>query len=170
MGIGKTLKGLLGAVAPTLATAVSGPFSGVAMKFLADKFTGGNTGEVEDFLLAGSPEVMAQLKMADKDFDVQMKKLDIDIMKIDAGDRASARDLAKTKGMAPQIILSVVYSVGYFAVVYMFMMGHINVEPAHEVMFGGLLGVLTTAQVQIMNFWFGSSSGSKQKTDALAKG
>jgi len=38
------------------------------------------------------------------------------------------------------------------------------------VMFGGLLGVLSTAQIQIMNFWFGSSSGSKQKTAVMANG
>jgi hypothetical protein len=33
--------------------------------------------------------------------------------------------------------------------------------------FNMVLGVLTAGQVQIMNFWFGSSSGSKDKTSKL---
>jgi len=170
MGIGKTLKGLLGAVAPTIATAVGGPLGGVAMKFLADKFTGGDTGSVEDFLIGADPEALKALKIADMDFKQEMKALDIDLEGIHAADRDSARDLAKAKGMAPQVIISAVYSVGYFIVMYMFMAGHLEVSPDHAVMFGGLLGVLSAAQIQIMNFWFGSSSGSKEKTVAMVNG
>ena len=52
MSLGKSLKKVLSSVAPVLGSAIGGPFAGVAMKFLADKFTGGDTGQVEDFLLA----------------------------------------------------------------------------------------------------------------------
>jgi hypothetical protein len=170
MSIGKALKGLLKTVAPTIATAVGGPLGGVAMKFLADKFTGGDTGSVEDFLLSADPQALKALKVADMEFQKEMRSLDIDLERVHALDRDSARGLAKSKGIWPQVVISAVYSVGYFVVVYMFMAGHIQVAPEHNVMFGGLLGVLTTAQVQIMNFWFGSSSGSKEKTQVLANG
>lgn len=142
---------------------------GVAMKFMADKFVGGDTGKIEDFLLAANPEILQQLKLADIEFKRDMAKLGVDLEVIAAADRRDARAMAKEKGMRPQVILSVVYMVGYFSVIFMFMAGYIKVAPAHDVMFGTLLGVLTTAQVQIMNFWFGSSAGSKQKTDALTK-
>lgn len=170
MGIGKTLKGLLGTVAPSLGLALGGPMGGVAMKFMADKFTGGDTGSVEDFLLSANPETLQALKLANIEFKRDMAQLGVDLEEIAAADRRDARDLAREKGSLPQVILSGVYMVGYFMVVFMFMTGKIQVAPAHDVMFGTLLGVLTTAQVQIMNFWFGSSAGSKQKTEALAKG
>lgn len=170
MSISKVLKGLLGTVAPALGTALGGPMGGVAMKFIADKFTGGKTGEVEDFLLSANPETLKELKVANLEFEKEMKALGIDLERIHAADRGSARDLAKAKGFWPQVIISAVYSTGYFVVVFAFMLGHIAVSPEHEVMFGGLLGVLTAAQVQIMNFWFGSSSGSKEKTQAMANG
>jgi hypothetical protein len=169
MSIGRTLKKLLGGLAPTIGTALGGPMGGVAMKFLADKFTGGNTGEVEDFLLSADPSQLKELKVADMEFQREMKALDIDLERINADDRASARDMAKERGTLPQVILSVVYTLGYFVVMYMFMSGHLQIDPEHKVMFGGLLGILSTAQIQIMNFWFGSSAGSKAKTQAMAK-
>lgn len=169
MGIGKTLKSLLTNVAPLFGSTLGGPMGGVAMKFLADKFTDGDTGSVEDFLLSANPETLQQLKVAEMEFDKEMKRLDIDLEKVNAGDRASARELAKETGITPQVILSVVYTVGYFGVLFMFMTGQLNVPEAYASMFSGLLGVLSAAQVQIMNFWFGSSSGSKRKTEALAR-
>ncbi|KKK79434.1 hypothetical protein LCGC14_2833540, partial [marine sediment metagenome] len=168
MGIGKSLKALLGSVAPLLGVSLGGPMGGVAMKFLADKFTGGDTGSVEDFLLSANPETLQALKVAELEFKQEMKKLDIDLEQIAADDRSSARDLAKERGITPQVILSVVYTTGYFGVLFMFMTGHLNVPAEYSSMFSGLLGVLSAAQVQIMNFWFGSSSGSKRKTEVIA--
>ena len=170
MSLGKKLLGLLGTVAPGIATAVGGPLGGVAMKFLADKFTGGDTGSVEDFLLSANPDTLKELKIAEIEFDKHMADLGVDLEKIHAADRGSARDLAKSTGIMPQVVMAAVYTIGYFAVMYMFMTGKLQIAPDHKVMFGGLLGILSTAQIQIMNFWFGSSSGSKAKTDALVNG
>lgn len=169
MGIGRKLKGLLAAVAPVLGVTLGGPMGGVAMKFLADKFTGGDTGSVEDFLLSASPATLQELKLAELEFDKEMAALGVDLEEIAAKDRESARDLAKELGTNPQVVLSVVYTLGYFGVLLMFMTGNTTVPDNYATMFGGLLGVLSAAQVQIMNFWFGSSSGSKQKTAALAR-
>ena len=170
MGIGSKLKVLLGAVAPLLGTAIGGPMGGIAMKFMADKFTGGDTGSVEDFLLSANPEQLQALKIAEIELKQEMKKLDIDLEEIAFADRASARSLARDRGMTPQVVLSVVYTMGYFGVLFMFMSGSMSIEADHKVMFGGLLGILSTAQIQIMNFWFGSSSGSKRKTELARNG
>ena len=169
MSIGKTLKNLLGSLAPTLGAAFGGPMGGVAMKFLADKFTGGDTGSVEDFLLSANPEALKELKLADKEFAREMKALDVDLEEIAFKDRDSARELAKSRGIAPQALMSGIYTVGYFGVLYAFMSGAIDVGESYQSMFNGLLGVLSAAQIQVVNFWFGSSAGSKAKTDAMAK-
>ena len=65
--------------------------------------------------------------------------------------------------------MSIVYTAGYFGVLFMFMTGHLEVPEPYSSMFSGLLGVLSAAQVQIMNFWFGSSAGSKRKTEVIAR-
>ena len=169
MSIGKSLKKILGGIAPTLGAAVGGPFGGIAMKFLADKFTDGDTGSVEDFLLSADPAALQQLKVAELEFKREMKKLDVDLEDIAYKDRDSARDMAKTRGIAPQALMSGIYTVGYFGVLYAFMSGAIDVGESYQSMFNGLLGVLSAAQIQVVNFWFGSSAGSKAKTDAMAK-
>ena len=157
MSIGRSLKKLLAGIAPTLGAAVGGPFGGIAMKFLADKFTGGDTGSVEDFLLSANPDSLKELKLAEIEFQKTMRELDIDLEEIAYKDRDSARELAKAKGFGPQIVLAAVYTVGYFLVMYFFMTGKLNVPVESKVMFGGLLGVLSSAQIQIINFFFGDN-------------
>ena len=164
MSIGRNLKKILGGLAPTIGTALGGPMGGVAMKFLADKFTGGDTGKVEDFLLSAQPEQLKELKLAEIEFQTKMRELDIDLERLATEDRGSARQMAATRGFVPQIVMSIVYSCGYFAVLGAFMGGVLEVQDAHTSMFNGLLGVLSAAQIQIINFWFGSSAGSKEKT------
>jgi hypothetical protein len=168
MSIGRNLKKLLAGLAPTLGTALGGPMGGVAMKFLADKFTGGDTGKVEDFLLSARPEELADLKQAELEFEAHMRELDVDLEEIAASDRDSARELAKSRGIAPQVFMSAIYTVGYFGVLYAFMSGALAVAQEYQSMFNGLLGVLSAAQIQVVNFWFGSSAGSKAKSDAMA--
>jgi hypothetical protein len=167
MSLGKTVKSLLQTVAPTIATALGGPIGGVAVKFLADKFVGGDTGKVEDFLLSANPDQLAQIKLADMEFQKEMRKLDIDLERLHAGDRDSARSMVLAKGFLPQLSLSVLYTAAYAVVLYVFIGGHVAVPTSQMTLFGSLLGVLSAAQVQIINFWFGSSSGSKEKTAAL---
>lgn len=168
MSIGRNLKKLLGGLAPTIGAAIGGPMGGVAMKFLADKFTGGDTGSVEDFLLSANPDTLKELKLAEIAFEKSMRELDIDLEEIAFKDRDSARELAKTRGIAPQALMSGIYTVGYFGVLAAFMSGNLHVDAEYSSMFNGLLGVLSAAQIQVVNFWFGSSAGSKSKTDAMA--
>lgn len=163
------LKSLLGSVAPALGAALGGPLGGVAMKFIADKFTDGDTGKVEDFILGANPEVLLQVKLADKEFARQMKQLDVDVFALEVQDRDSARGLAKDKGLAVQATLSGAYTVMYFFTLYAFIDGRAAVQTDFIGLLQGLLGVLSAAQVQIMNFWFGSSRGSKDKTQALVE-
>ena len=102
------------------------------------------------------------------EFQREMRKLDIDLEKVHADDRSSARQMATSRGVVPQLTLSVIYTVAYGFVLWFFLSGQVIVPLDQKTLFGSLLGVLTAAQIQIMNFWFGSSSGSKQKTDAMA--
>lgn len=63
----------------------------------------------------------------------------------------------------PQIVLSGVFIIGYFAVLLVLLTGNADISgPSKEVVLI-LLGLLTREVPTIMQFWFGSSIGSKDK-------
>lgn len=159
-------KKIVGSVAPVLGSALGGPVGGIAGKFISDAL-GVPEAELPAAIEKATPETLAKLKQIDHDFDVKMRELDIYVDKINAEDRASARQLAKDTTIVPQVILSVVYTVAYAAVLWAFVTGRVEIAAEVRPQFGIVLGVLTAAQAQILNFWFGSSSGSKQKTTIM---
>lgn len=53
-----------------------------------------------------------------------------------------------------QISLSVLYTIGFFAVLILFMLGYADVPERFENAFTGLINLLTAAQLAIIYFWF----------------
>ena len=156
-------KEVLAAVAPTLATALGGPLAGNAVAIIGSMLLGKHDATEEEIavvMTTTTPAELLKLKAADAQFKKDMKSLDID-------DRKSARKLAVDTSIAPQVSLSVIYTVGYFALLYLLISGEVTIPAGIQPMVTILLGVMTAAQAQIMNFWFGSSSGSKEKTGKL---
>lgn len=152
-------------VAPALGAALGGPFGGAATKFLAEKFLGNpdaNESDLADAIMSASPEKLIEIRKLDAEFKIRMRELDVDVFKVEIDDRKDARSLARVN-MTPQISLSVVYSLGYFALLYLFMTGQTEVATSLKSEFNIVLGVMTAAQASIMQFWFGSSAGSKSK-------
>ena len=163
-------KKTLGVVAPALASAFGGPMAGVAVKMAGDALGLSNASEsdIEAAIAGGNPEVLLKLKNADHQFKVEMKSLDVDIERVHASDRASARALAMAKGFNPQMVLSALFVAGFIYVLGLLFVGkgELDVAMMQPAMY--LLGILSAGIIQIMNFWFGSSAGSKQKADQMA--
>lgn len=170
MGIGTKIKEVVGAVAPAIATAMGGPFAGVATKFVADKFGITDTGSVEDFLVmaSGDPNKLLELKAAEIEFKQYLASLDIQEYQLANADRASARELATNRGVVVQAGLSLAYTIGYFTTLWLMIGGYTEIAEGHSEVVNTLIGALGAVQVQVVNFWFGSSRGSKEKTEALA--
>lgn len=163
-------KDTLAKVAPVLAGALGSPLAGVAVKAGLDMLgIEGDESTLEEIVMRSDPDALLKLKQAEHNFKTTLRELDIKEKELNVGDRDSARQLAKTKGIWPQLVLSSAYSIAYGVVLYCFMSGLINVPEDQVVLFGSLIGVLTAAQVQVLNFWFGSSSGSKEKTNAMSE-
>ena len=163
-------KKTLGALAPTLATALGGPLAGGAVKFLAGELLGDENAteqELGDYVLGASAEDLAKIKKVDNDYDVRMKELDIDVVKISVENTKSAREMAKIN-MLPQIMLSILFVVGYFAIMLMMFTNYISPSESMKDPLLVLLGVMTREMPTIMQFWFGSSFGSKNKTEHLS--
>ena len=159
-------------VAPTIGTALGGPMAGAATKFIADEYIGkseATDSEIEQAILTASPEQLTKLKDIDAKFKLDMKKLDIDIYELEYKDRDSARKLFEVN-VWPQIVLSSVFVLGYFLVLFYLIKNPGSLSGTNANLLGvftTILGVLTAAIPQILNFWFGSSLGSKEKTKGL---
>lgn len=160
---------LLGQVAPTIATALGGPLAGVAVRTLSNALFGhedASEDQVSEALSNATPDQLAAIKKIDADFKVQMKALDIDLERIAAGDRDSARQMQKeTKDWTPKA-LAFFITFGFFgALVWIVVFG--IPQTGTEVILM-MLGSLSTSWTGVVQFYFGSSAGSKAKTDALA--
>lgn len=163
-------KRTLATVAPSLAVALGGPMAGVAVA-MAGKALGiddADEGAIAAAVASGDTNVLVKLKEVETDFKAKMKQLDVDIAKIDAEDRGSARDMAKVRGLGPQTLLAAVFVCGFVYVLILLFGAEksIHADVMQPAMY--LLGILSAGIIQIMNFFFGSSAGSKAKTDAMS--
>lgn len=166
----KNWKEVIGAVAPTIATALGGPLAGAAVgalsKALLDK-PDGTEDELAPLIQQASPDTLLKIKEAEKELKLGLAAAGVKLEDIEAADRNSARDREIKTGDKTTRNLAYAYTIGYFVVLAVVM--KTGVDPAMQNIIMVLLGVLTAAQAQIMNYYFGSSSGSAQKNSILAK-
>lgn len=171
MDLLKAVGPLLGQVAPTLATAMGGPLAGLAVKTLSNVLLGNEEGDedaVATALQNATPEQLSNVKKIDADFKVRMKELEIDLERISAGDRDSARKREAAVGDHTPKILAAGITLGFFGCLFwMFVYG--VPKNGNEALLL-MLGALQTAFTGVIAYYFGSSSGSKAKDELLAKG
>lgn len=171
MDLLKTFGPLLQTVAPTIATALGGPLAGVAVKTLSSALLGHEDGTEEDVhsaLQNASPEQLAAVKKIDADFKIRMKELDIDLERISAADRDSARKMqTSTNDWVPRM-LAFLITIGFFGILT-WMLLHGMPQTGTEALLM-MLGALGTAWTGVINFYYGSSAGSKEKNAILGKG
>jgi hypothetical protein len=159
--------GLLGAIAPTIATALGGPLAGIAVRALGSALglpDGTPPEAVATAISAASPDQLLALRRADQAFGAQMKQLDVDFEKVEAGDRASARAREISVHDPTPAVLAYAVTAGFFALLGL--LAFRGVPEANASAVNILLGALGTAWITAMTYYFGSSSGSKTK-DAM---
>jgi hypothetical protein len=171
MDLLKAVGPLLGQVAPTLATAMGGPLAGLAVKTLSNVLLGNEEGTEADIAKAmqsATPDQLADIKKIDADFKVRMAELEIDLERISAGDRDSARKREMSVGDHTPKILAGTITLGFFGILFwMFVYG--VPKNGNEALLL-MLGALQTAFTGVIAYYFGSSAGSKAKNELLAKG
>lgn len=162
-------KKLVGAVAPTLATALGGPLAGMATKAIASAVIGDEGASESDIsaaLAGASPETMLALKQADLAFEQRMAELEVDVVKISAQDRDSARRMQEnTKSWVVPTLASITVA-GFFLTMAYVLTGQVTLE---STILGFVLGQVSAKTEQVYNYFFGSSAGSKEKTIHLAE-
>lgn len=161
---------LLKTLATGLGTAISGPLGGVAVGFLADKL-GIETRTVEavaQVLDSGklTPEQVGQIKLAEIEFQKFLKQNNIDLEKIAAEDRNSAREMLKTTRSYVPATLTFGITIGYFVTLIGMMLGMFKVSDSQVMLM--MLGQLGTAFGVCLAFWMGTTASSRDKTDIIA--
>lgn len=156
-------RSLLSTVAPGIATAFGGPLAGMAVAAIGKALNVPEpTQEKIQAALAGAtPDDMLKLKTAEDQFQKDMKSLDIDLERINAGDRDSARKMqVENKSWTPHV-LAIVITVGFFGILVGMLTGHMSSKDSPELLL--LIGSLSTAWGMVVSFFYGSSTGSQAK-------
>ncbi|EPY03477.1 hypothetical protein [Magnetospirillum fulvum] len=165
-------KKIVGTVAPSIATALGGPLSGLATKAIARAFGLGDDSEdsVAAAVTSATPEQLLALKKADQDFAVKMRELDIDLERIAAGDRDSARKReVDAKDWTPKVLAFVIVGGFFGTVAYVLGWGLSGMDAAAAAFAGSLVGYVSAKAEQVVAYYFGSSSGADKAAVLLSK-
>jgi len=154
-------------IAPTIATALGGPLAGMAVAAVS-KALGCDPDEVQNVISSGklTAEQVASIQLAELELKKQAQSMGLDFAKLTVEDRKSAREMQiATKSMlVPSLAILIVSA--FIGVVIATLGGFAVVD---SVLAGTLIGYLSAKAEQVVNFYFGSSAGSKEKTELLAK-
>jgi hypothetical protein len=154
---------ILKGIAPTLATAVAGPLGGAAVTALANKLG-----------VADSVDAVAKAISGDPAAAQKIAELELEYAKLNAQDRDSARKAYAAiatsenatkldKLVVPILALGVVGLA--FSLIGVLMFVDTPNDQQQLVIFA--LGFITSAAGQVLSFYFGSSQGSKDKTEDM---
>jgi len=157
MKIGGLLKNVVGAVAPTLGTALGGPMGGIAANMISEVLgVPNNPKAIEKAIEDATPEQMLQLKKAEKDFEIRMKELDVDVFKLEVADTQDARKTFSRDWTARIVGVSVVG--GFMG--YIFLVTLQPPEQNSEALINLVLGYLGGLASAVISFYFGASNKS----------
>jgi hypothetical protein len=156
-------------MAPTVASAIGTPVAGMAVSAIESALgiTGVEAATIDDktsaiaaAIQAGqlTPEQIGALKRADQDFQVQMKKLDIDLDQMQLADVEGARQMQVAKPSPVPAALSIIITIGFLGILIS-MLGGVNVKENEAFLI--LIGALGAGWTQVLNFWLGSTRHSQ---------
>ena len=150
-------------IAPTIATALGGPFGGLAYEAVS-KVLGVSQDDAQKMLSDGklTAEQIASVQQAEIALKAKAQELGLDFEQLAVADRKSARDMQQNTHSFIPPVLAILVTIGFFGILVGLMMETFKTSDALLLM----LGSLGTAWTAIMSFYFGSSAGSQAK-DAM---
>jgi Fe2+ transport system protein B len=151
----KKLKSILGTLAPTLGAAIGGPIGGQAGQILSSVLgVANNTKSIEQAMNNLTAEQMAELKIAEQDFKVQMKELEVDVFELEVNDKQDARQKF-SKDWTPRILGTITLT-GFFSYIFL-----VTIQPpdsTSDTIVSLVLGYLGGLASAVISFYFGASN------------
>jgi hypothetical protein len=164
-----SVKSIVGAVAPALGTALGGPLGGLAAGQLT-QWLGlspkATPKEIAERLQGLPPEQLVELTRIEKQFEAEKDRLALEALRLDQADRVSARDrqikmssYGSTFGFME--IFAILIIIIFAAMIVLIAIGPI--KPDAKTMLDVLATFFGGLTLQVGNFFFGSSVGSRYK-------
>ena len=151
------LKNLVGAVAPTIGTALGGPMGGMAANMISEVLGVPNTPKsIQKAIQEATPEQMLELKKAEQAFEVQMRELDVDVFRLEVADGQDARNKFSKDWTVRIMGIAVVG--GFMG--YIFLVTLQPPEQNSEALINLVLGYLGGLASAVISFYFGASHKS----------
>ena len=148
------IKGLIGALAPTIGKALGGPLGGAAAQTIAGVL-GCKPDEksIEKAVQAATPEQLAEIKKAEFDFQARMKELDVDVFKLETEDIQHARSAFKGDWTPKFIAVACVFFFGGYIALVTLQDPAANDDGIVNLVLGYLGGIVSS----IISFYYGAS-------------
>ena len=150
---------LLKALAPSLGSAIGGPMGGMAAKMVAKKLgiKKTDTKSIEQAIETAGPDTIEGLQTLDKEFELKMKQLDIDVFAKQVEDVQNAR---KVFGDDPiPKLFAMLALVGFLA--YVFLVTMQEPESNDDAIVNLVLSYLGGLVSGISAFFFGANNSRK---------
>ena len=148
------LKNLISTIAPALGSALGSPLGGAAVSMIAEKLgVPNNQKAVEKAIQQATPEQLLELKKVEKDFEVKMKELEVDVFKLETQDVQNARKTFASDWTSKFMGLLVIC--GFLG--YIFLVTLQPPEQNSEALINLVLGYLGGLASAIISFYFGAS-------------
>ncbi len=156
------IKDVVGSIAPTLGTAIGGPLGGIATKVICETLgCKEDTKSINKAIQQATPEQLLKLKTAEKEFQIQMKELDVDIFALETADKQDARGKFSKDWTARIMGITVVG--GFMG--YIFLVTLQPPEQNSEALINLVLGYLGGLASAVISFYFGASNTTEDKND-----
>jgi hypothetical protein len=174
----KKIQNIIQHIAPTLASALSGPFSGVALKFIStnllkDDQRNGVDPEAAILASLNDHESLKVVHGLEELFKQEMASLQVDVFSLEKNSDQTTKD-SSANNLKPQILISVLFLITYFlmlaAIFTVEVSDSLNMKPGGNSLMGELqilFGVLTAGVGQILSFWFGGLLGKRDSEKNL---
>jgi hypothetical protein len=164
------LKNIIGDIAPTVATALGGPFAGLAVSKLCNALGLPVSSREQDIAeyLTSNPDKLVEVKKAEIALSQRAMELEIEEKRIHAEDRNSARNREIQIRSKFNPILATIVILGFFATIGYIMSGYISLTGEQGILVGTIVGYASAKADQVISYYFGSSQGSEQKNNIIA--
>lgn len=190
----KSLAGIVGSVAPTLATMLGGPLAGAAVSALGKALGLGDTATADDITKVAqsgnmTPEQLAAVRIADQEYALKLKDADFKLSELNAAtetsfnsaviaDVADARKAGSGNWMVMWIgvLILISFLIAMCLVLWgcwAMMTGAMHVDDkgtfaAVTGLVGAIVGYFASNAQTVINFLFGGSLGGRKNADNLA--
>lgn len=150
--------------APLLGGAL-GPVGAGVGALIASEFGTENTPDAINSFIAGNPEAQVKLREIELTHKAQLQRIKLETLQAELGDKANARQAHSQSKMPAYLSIGLTVLIG----VLIFLLFYVDVPAGSREVLFMLLGVVIKEWGSAMQYWFGTTRSSADKTRLMIK-